>query len=66
MEHFSGLPSQPRKPTIPWAVPKEVWPGGDPALLLNAGETSPGVLHPHVASSVQERHGHVRTCPSLG
>jgi len=31
--------------------------GGNPAPLLCAGETSPGVLCPDVEFSVQERHG---------
>ena len=35
---------------------------GDPDRLLYAGETSAGVLCPHVESSVQERHGPVGTC----
>ena len=33
------------------------------ALLPCAAETSPGVLHPDVGSSVQERHGPVGACP---
>ena len=37
--------------------------GGDPASLLCAGEASPGVLHPDVESSVQERHRTVGACP---
>ena len=37
--------------------------GGDPAPLLCADEDSPGVLHPDVESSVQERCGPVGVCP---
>ena len=40
--------------------------GGDPALLLCSGETSAGVLHPDVESSMQERHGCVGVCPEEG
>ena len=36
---------------------------GDPAPLLCAGETSPGVLCADVESSVQERHGSVGVHP---
>jgi len=42
-----------KKATVSWAVPKEAWlqvKGGDPALLLRAGKTLPGVLHPDVES----------------
>ena len=37
--------------------------GGDPTLLHCAGETSPGVLHPDVEFSVEERHGPAGACP---
>ena len=37
--------------------------GGNPAHLLCTGETSSGILHIDVESSVQERHGPVRVCP---
>ena len=40
--------------------------GGDPALILCAGETSPGVLCHDTGSSVQERQGPVRACPEEG
>ena len=36
------------------------------SLPLCSGETSPGVLHPDVESSVQERHGPVGACPEEG
>jgi len=34
--------------------------------LLCTGETSPGVLHPDVESSVQKRRGPARACPVEG
>jgi len=37
--------------------------GSDPALLPCTGETSSGVLHPDVVSSVKERHGPVGAHP---
>jgi len=40
--------------------------GGDPAPLLRAGETSPGIVHPDVESPVQERHGPVGEHPEKG
>jgi len=49
--------------TVSWAASKAAWParqGSDPAPLLSTDETSPGVLHPGVESSVQER------CRSVG
>ena len=39
---------------------------GDPAPLFCAGKASPGVLHPDVESSVQERHGSVGAHPKKG
>jgi len=37
--------------------------GSDSTSLLRSSETSPGVLHPAVESSAQERHGPVGEGP---
>jgi len=47
--------SQPRTPTIPWL--REV------ILPLRSGETPPGVLHPALGPSAQDRHGSVGVRP---
>jgi len=60
---------QPRKPTVPELRQKkcgqQVEQSG-PASLLYTGDISPGVLCPHVESSVQKRHGHVGAHPEEG
>ena len=40
--------------------------GGDLAPLFHAGETSLGVLHPHMESSLKERYGPVIVHPKEG
>jgi len=39
---------------------------GDSAPLLHSGETSPGVLHPSLEPSAQERHGPLGAGPEEG
>jgi len=58
--------SQPRRPTISWAASKQhdqQVEGGDSAPLLHFRETPPGVLHPALEPSAQERHGPVGAAP---
>ena len=62
------MPPQPRKPTVPWAALKEPWPAGRgrSSSQYCAGEATPGVLHPDVETSVQERCGLDGVCPEEG
>ena len=63
------MTSQSRKSIAYWAASNllgQQAEGDDPAHLLCTGETSPGVLHPDVESSLQERCGPVRVCPEKG
>jgi len=62
------VPSQPRKPTVPWLHQKKYgqqFEGNDPAPLLCA-EASPRVPHPAVESSVQEKQRPVGVRPEEG
>jgi len=55
--------------TVSWAASKAAWParqGSDPAPLLSTDETSPGVLHPGVESSVQGGQGRAGVHPAEG
>ena len=40
--------------------------GGDSGSLLCSGKTPPGLLHPALEPSAQERHGPVGACPEEG
>jgi len=58
--------SQPTRPTVSGLHKKQRGQeveGGDCAALLHSGETSPGVLHPALEPSAQERHGPVGAGP---
>jgi len=63
------VPLQHRKATVFQAASKAAWPAGcgrSSCPLLCADETSPGVLHPNVESSVQEKPGPVGVHPEEG
>ena len=51
--------SQPGRPTISWAAPRESWP----ACQGRWCETPSGVLRPALEPSAQERHGSVGVGP---
>jgi len=60
---------QPRRPTVSWLHQNQHGQqveGGDSAPLLRSGETSPGVLHPALEPTAQERHGPVGMGPEEG
>lgn len=61
--------SQPKKPTVPWAAPKEAWPAGRGRTFsppLSSGETPPAALRPTTESSAQKKHGPVGAGPEEG
>ena len=70
MEHEPAVcPCSPESQPYPGLNQKkhdEEVKGVDPAPLLCAVEASPGVLHPDVESSVQERNGPVEGHPKEG
>lgn len=64
----SNVHLQLRKQTAPGAASKQHGQQvkeGDSPSLLHPHETPPGLLHPPVRSSVQERHWPVRVCPEM-
>ena len=62
-------PHSPESQPYPGLHPKkhgQQTEGDEPALLLCAGGASPGVLHPHRETSVQEMHGDIGAHPEEG